>query len=111
MPVLNSKYSNVKVYRPKGTKYAEGSATIEGDGRTRVDFLVMKLRVMAVERALERAYNRFREEFGRLPDQHSIIEADQSHDKMTVTVYELPDTNCVCKKEVSVGGRPSVPVY
>jgi hypothetical protein len=87
MPLLDSRYDEHKVWRPRGTPYAEAKKRYNFQTGTcsSADAIMMGL-------ALEDAVRNFQEEFGRLPArQRMIIEVVSSSTSITATVYELPE--------------------
>lgn len=73
MPVLDNKHKNVKVYRPGGTRWAEGRARSWGD-------------------AIAWAYFAFQREFDYVPSQrHVVIEVIGTSSDFIAQVFEVRD--------------------
>jgi hypothetical protein len=80
MPILKSRYDHTKVYRPTGTKYAEGTST-RSNSNVPLPFV----------RAIDEALEEFSKEFGDFPaPERSVVEVTFSVSTVTATVLELP---------------------
>lgn len=83
MPVLKSRHPNAKVWRPRGTRYAQQRTFVEHD-----DFPFVE---RAIQTAVEGAMLKFVEEFGRRPDlERIVIEVVGATALVDVTIFELP---------------------
>ena len=77
MPIHKSKYEFQKVWRPNGSRYAEGNA----DGKNLLDIM----------EAIEGAINNFAEEFDVAPDRsRSVVEITFSNTDTMVSIFEFP---------------------
>lgn len=81
MPVLKSRYENVKVWRPDGTLYAEGKC----------EFSANHWIFAASNDAMQKAFTAFYDEFNRSPEPGQIvIEVCVGLSCVIATLYELP---------------------
>lgn len=88
MPVLNNRYSHVKVYRPTGTLWAEATERITIKSETAI---AQTLHIF-VGMAVEKAFRAFRTEFGRPPElDRLIVEVNSTTGAARAVVYELPE--------------------
>lgn len=86
MPRLNAKYDNRKVYRPSGTRYAEGLC--EWPLRTETPFPIVTSWTVAY--AIDLALNAFTLEFGEPPPHMKlVIEVTCTKAAAYATVYEI----------------------
>lgn len=89
MPRLNGRYDHAKVYRPRGTKFAEGEAGYflkSGGHLSETTFVIGE--------AFRLALLAFYEEFGDIPDrERMVVEAVYDSRGVKMTVYELPKTD------------------
>jgi hypothetical protein len=88
MPILNNRHNHVKVYRPRGTKTAEGKAAFYTGSYQ------FEQRKSAVECAFRRAWRNFISEHGRLPELENdvvVFEGTISHGVVQFTILTLPE--------------------
>lgn len=90
MPVMKGKRKNILVYRPAGTKYAEGYADV-GRSPVKVPQVLIIMRMLAIEDGYKRAAERFWAEFGRMPNDDHIVESVFADGKVHVTLIEIPE--------------------
>lgn len=87
MPILKGKrYPHTKVYRPNGTRYAEGQDTFT---RPRGDRA--KYEHYALNSAVSNAVFAFRAEFGDPTWERVVVEISCDSTKAVATLYEIPD--------------------
>lgn len=106
MPVLRSRWPNVKVHRPDGTPYADGASTWP------LSPAVMDHSSVAVGWGIETAVNgairAFEQEFKRPPRYEiMVIEVVTTHRGATARVYEIdPDRNDDTANSTHAGATP-----
>lgn len=89
MPVLKGKYQHVKVFRPSGTRYAEGVQKYPTIRSVHPQLLLARIEFTASE-ALEAAVKNFHNEFSEFPaDENMVIEIVFDSFGAKATVYEI----------------------
>lgn len=84
MPRLETRYDHVKVYRPAGTLFAEGSCTLIETSPASHN--------ISAEVAIGKSFTAFFAEFSRRPSiERTVIEVSFGSKNATAILYELPD--------------------
>lgn len=88
MPVMKNKYQHIKVFRPDGTRYAEGTQEMpvwSAEGQRHTFSIVCEI-------AIENALYAFCKEFGQWPNlRRLVVELVEVNGNVKATVLEVPD--------------------